>query len=144
MRRFAMLFIVLVVVMAGSATLAEENPTASELQATIAALQTQVAEMQGTPSAHVIAFSGTGKTIIDPFDIADGAYKLTFTCTDDPATYPSVTFRGVGDSSGLEHLSIEKGDPNRAEKIMNVTKDARVAGEIDCTGDWTVTGDLLL
>lgn len=123
----------------------------SELETRVAALETAVAAGSVAPSAtaavdatgdHAFAFSGTGSGVIDPFDIPRGTYRITWSCDSDPNRYPSLTFQPLS-GDGFFYISIGPDDKNPTEQILPVRSETRVAGEVDCAGTWSVTGDLL-
>lgn len=132
-----------VLVALGVATgVAAETASVPELQATIAALQTQVAVLQGTPQAVAFEVTGTGNGVVPPFDVRQGSYSVTFTCSADPSTRPWLEIEDMTPDIVVIYFgaNIDPDEPGQTNDLLQVSKDTRATGQVDCSGEWTITG----
>lgn len=120
-----------------------QTPTSQELEATVAALRTEVAKLQASPVPHEsFEFSGSGDAVIDPFDLAAGTYKVSWACGGNPNFRPTVTLTALDESTGVS-LTIDSGEHNPVEQLLDADQSSRMVGEVSCDGTWRVTGSQL-
>jgi hypothetical protein len=137
--RLVVALVVVVLVGAALFPVAAQEPTVPELQGTIAALQTQVAHMQGTPDTVAFRFDGAGDTLTQPVPLVAGSYAVTFTCAAGPR--PRVTLDDLTPEVVVLFFDVVLA-PGKTETValLQVARDTRVVGQIACDGAWTVQG----